>query len=66
MKMKRLLFFSFVLFPLTLVNFQINIFLFRVTSYNIMNDNDIEGEEDGISGMDGEVKVSCSRFSVVN
>lgn len=26
-------------------------------SYNIMNENDIEGEEDGISGMDGEVKV---------
>ncbi|KAG4072572.1 hypothetical protein HA402_004661 [Bradysia odoriphaga] len=27
-------------------------------TYNIMNDNDIEGEEDGVSGMDGEVKVT--------
>lgn len=26
--------------------------------YNIMNENDIEGEEDGITKMDGEVKVS--------
>jgi len=27
-------------------------------TYNIMNENDIEGEEDGISGMEGEVKVT--------
>lgn len=31
-------------------------------SYNIMNENDIEGEEDGISGMDGEVKVITQFF----
>lgn len=30
-----------------------------------MNDNDIEGEEDGISGMDGEVKVTINSRSIL-
>lgn len=29
-----------------------------------MNENDIEGEEDGVSGMDGEVKVKINLFSL--
>lgn len=29
-----------------------------ILRYNILNENDIEGEEDGIPGMDGEVKAN--------
>lgn len=36
-------------------------FILFCFSYNILNENDIEGEEDGISGMDGEVKVSLTQ-----
>lgn len=36
----------------------IQIFSYVRFRYNILNENDIEGEEDGIAGMDGEVKVN--------
>ncbi len=54
--MKRLYFNIFL--KINFISFVSTEFLFLTLSYNIMNDNDIEGEEDGISGMDGEVKVN--------
>lgn len=35
------------------------IFFSRLISrYNVLNEDDIQGEEEGTSGMDGDVKVS--------
>lgn len=35
----------------------IHVFHFR---YNVLDEEEIQGEEDGVSGMDGDVKVSIA------
>lgn len=30
--------------------------------YNVLDEEEIQGEEDGVSGMDGDVKVSAENY----